>query len=437
MENTDYYLYSPDSPQFENSAAQFTNEKGDPEVEEILRTNPEVWETYQTGRFRVVTRTEDGHKKIILKEKARDDIDDSEFVVRRFKVFVTTPRNSRVRDDHVLLVSFSQKSLPTNQQQQQTNPAQYHHRLEIEPSLRSPASNQNLIPYTHTNSSSQIMTGPGTDLINKIVNGEEDSFEMLDDGHYESAYEIQNSPSKQSGDNCLYEKTNTTTTESSTRSSQSQGSGASSSGVTDQEDYIDEIINKIKNQVSQRDEELGSESRGGSQSGVSRSMYSAGTHHARNNTPFVSNEVSSATPVSVSYGSRYINDGSNVHANGSVIHYNDGQEFRAEDSFGHVSRSSTRNASAHEQHDTHSIGPGSMAGGSLFGGYIPNHVEHGVIEKSAFSEYNLTKNEDGDYVLREANGKSEMFDGKSGFSMGARSNESRSQISRLEENSRG
>ncbi len=113
--------------------------------------------------------------------------------------------------------------------------------------------------------------------------------------------------------------------------------------------------------------------------------------------------MSAATPVSVSYmgGARYGESVVRGSEGGSLVQYDteNGREFVHEDSFGHVSRSSTRNAQ--EQHDTHSIGPGSMAGGSLFGGYIPSHVEHTVMEKSAFSEYNLTRNENGDYVLQE------------------------------------
>ena len=102
--------------------------------------------------------------------------------------------------------------------------------------------------------------------------------------------------------------------------------------------------------------------------------------------------------------SRYIGDSQadgGVSSSQVIRHYQlrEGHIAYGEESMGSVSRSSTRNHSTHEQADTHSIGPGSMAGGSLFGGYIPAHVE--AVEKSAFSEYNLTKNEDGDYVLRE------------------------------------
>lgn len=413
IENTDFYLYAPEPA--------YAPESSDPEIEDILRTNEEVWNTYQTGRFKVVTRYEDNHKKIILKEKVHGDLDDTEYVVRRFKVLVSTPRNSRVKDDHVLLVSFSQKSLNNNSLAGQ--------RLEIEPSAFR-HSNQNLIPYHRTES--QILSGPGTDLINKIINGEEDSFELVDDGHYEPAYEIQPSSSKESSKYKNKSYFEEKTTSGSSRSSQNPSQSSSSESAS--EDYIDDIINKIKNQArvsSSVDSRI-------SQSNVSRSQYS-GTPFSVNAPADVS--VSAATPVSVSYmgGARYVESSKN-HQSGSVIQY-DGQEYQghmAEETFGHVSRSSTRNASAHEHHDTHSIGPGSMAGGSLFGGYIPNHVDQGI-EKSAFCEYNLTKNEDGDYVLREANGKSEIFDGKSGFSTGmsqfSRGNDSRSNISRLEDKS--
>ncbi len=234
------FLDAPQSPQFE-PAETGSSSKHDPEIEDILRSNEEVWQAYQTGRFRVVTRFEDGHKKIILKEKASTDIDDSEFIVRRYKVLVSSPRNSRVKDDHVLLVSFSQRSLPPSQR-----PPQQQQQLEIEPGTR--ASNQNLMAFRRTDS--QMLTGPGTELINRIVNGEEDSFEILDDmGHYEPAYEIQTSPSKVSSrDNKLsrefYEKTATESSRSSNTTSSNSQSEA--------EDYIDEIINKIKGQVSRQ-----------------------------------------------------------------------------------------------------------------------------------------------------------------------------------------
>ena len=82
-----------------------------PEIEDILRSNEEVWSAYQTGKFKVNLFTEDGHKKIILREQSSDESDEAEYKIRRFRVIVTTPRHSRVKDDHVLLVSFSQKSL--------------------------------------------------------------------------------------------------------------------------------------------------------------------------------------------------------------------------------------------------------------------------------------------------------------------------------------
>jgi len=303
---------------------------------------------YKTGRFRVLTRYEDNHRKIILRENVSNGIEDSEFIVRRYKVLVSSPRNSRVKEDHVLLVSFSHKSLPANQRADK--------QLEIE---HQRMSNANLIPYRHADS--QIVSGPGTELINRIVNGE-DSFEILEDApHYEPAYEIQTSPSKTSsrGNNKLfYEKT----ASSSTRSTQT----ASSNPHSEAEDYIDEIINKIKSQVSRENEK------------------NDNTH------------ISVASPVSVKYigEPRY---GESVIRASEYGVSDDGEVIQE---YGNVSRSSTRNVHG-DGHDTHSIGPGSMAGGSLFGGYIPSHVEHVVLEKSAFSEYNLTRNSNGDYVLQE------------------------------------
>lgn len=396
MGTNDFYFYGQQSPRFDTP--ETTISRQDPEIEEILRSNDEVWDAYQTGRFSVVTQFEDGHKKIILKEKVTSDIDDSEFIIRRYKVFISSPRNSKVRDDDVLLVSFSQKSI--NQKPQ-------HQQLEIEQGMQ--LSNQNLIPYRKTES--QILTGPGTELINRIVNGEDDSFEIVEDmGHYEPAYEIQTSPSKTSSrvnKNLSREFFEKAIASSSTRSTET------SSAQSDAEDYIDEIINKIKSQVRDTTHD-------------SRSHYSA-TQLSHQQMP----NASAATPASASYiggggSTRY------VDSLGESQYNEDVRDFVVhEDSFGHVSRSSTRNVQ--DQHDTHSIGPGSMAGGSLFGGYIPNHVEHTVIEKSAFSEYNLTRNENGDYVLQEANGRSEIFDGKSGFSLGKSNIGSRSQLSRGEE----
>lgn len=393
IDNTDYFLYAPDSQQYPDL------EDSNVEIEEILRTNEEVWEAYQTGKFRTNVVNEDGHKKIILKEKTRNEYDESEYVIRRFKVTVTTPRNSRVKDDHVLLVSFSQKSFQNNTSlpSNQIPAVEAAKRLEIEPSLQ--RDTQNLMPFQRT--TSQILTGPGSELINKIINGEEDSFldenqgVYEDEGEYEPAYEIQLSPSKTSSDKMgkKYYTKNSSHTDSSSSES---------------ENYINDIIDKIKNSSE--------ESPRHSRSNVSRSQFSS--------TPFsqtapINHGIPGATPVSVSYigGSRY-----NEQVKAQM-------DFGADESIGNVSRSSTRNASVHEHVDTHSIGPGSMAGGSLFGGYIPNHVESNI-EKSAFSEYNLTKNEDGDYVLRDATGKSEIFDGKSGLS---KSQASRSQVSRGDE----
>lgn len=375
-----------------------------PEIEDILRSNEEVWNAYQTGKFKINFFNEEGNKKLILREESNDESGESEYKIRRFKVLVTTPRNSRIKDDHVLLVSFSQKSLGTSRNT--TNP-----RLEIESALNQ--SNSNLAHYQRQASqTSHLLTGPGSELINKIINGEDESFieeqihDVYDQGEYEPAYEIQTSPSKTSS-RFIKEHPSTTaykTKQASSRSSQSPASTRTRSSSSESENYIDEIINKIKNagRESQMDSRL-------SQSNVSRSQFS-GTPHSRN-TPFSNNvpadpSITGATPISLSYmgSSRYI--GADSQANGSSSqlvqqqqHYQMRDDQYADESMGHVSRSSTRNHSIHEQVDTHSIGPGSMAGGSLFGGYIPAHAEH--TEKSAFSEYNLTKNEDGDYVLRE------------------------------------
>lgn len=440
VENTDFFLYAPDGPQYPeiNDEEEEDGEENNPDIEEILRTNVEVWNAYQTGKFRVnVVNSENGQKKIILKEKGRNEYDKSEYVIRRFKVLVHTPRNSRMKDDHVLLVSFSQKSLPltaNKDNQIATLVEKTNQRLDLESSLK--RSNQNLMKFDR--SASQILTGPGSELINKIVNGEEDSFEVIEgnsqgvyeEGEYEPAYEIQTSPSKTSSAMRYQDQSKS----SESRSSTSSSSHSSTSSSESEQNYIDDIINKIKSSGHPHQSPIdGSRI---SQGSSHRSVYSNTPHSIHS--PFSQNvpaDVHSlggnATPVSVSYigGARYRNEQSK--GSNSVIHYNEGQaEYIAEaESIGNVSRSSTRNAnSVHEgQHDTHSIGPGSMAGGSLFGGYIPNHVEMNT-EKSAFSEYNLTKNEDGDYVLREANGKSEIFDGKSGLSLG-KTNGSRSQLS--------
>ena len=114
-----------------------------------------MWDAYQTGRFVLNYQNTDGHKKIILKEKGRSEHDDSDYTIRRFKVLVSTPRNSRVRDDHVLLVSFSHKSLTHSAGGDQK-------RLEIEPSARHKSSNQTMLPYQDSVSTAEILTGPGT-----------------------------------------------------------------------------------------------------------------------------------------------------------------------------------------------------------------------------------------------------------------------------------
>lgn len=423
VENSDFYLYSPESPPMIEPEAT-------PEIEDILRSNEEVWDAYQTGKFKVNFFNEGGHKKLILREETNDEPGESEYKIRRFKVLVTTPRNSRVKDDHVLLVSFSQKSLGNCRNT--TNP-----RLEIDSVLNQ--SNSNLTHYqTQPSEPSHIMTGPGSELINKIINGEDESFieepihDVYDQGEYEPAYEIQTSPSKTSS---RFIKEQPTIYKKQISSRSSQASTRSRSSSSESENYIDEIINKIKNagRESQIESRL-------SQSNVSRSQFS-GTP-ASLNAPFSNNvpadpSINGAGSLSYMGSSRYIGADSQANTgNGSssqiVQHYQLNDQY-ADESMGHVSRSSTRNHSIHEQVDTHSIGPGSMAGGSLFGGYIPGHVEH--TEKSAFSEYNLTKNEDGDYVLREANGKSEIFDGKSGLSKSvlSRSQLSKSNLSRFDD----
>lgn len=408
VENTDYYMYAPE-PQPQASIL----DKESPEIEEILRTNDEVWDAYKTGKFDVNYQTEEGSKKIILKEKGSSG-NENDFTIRKFKVMVHTPRNSRLKDDHVLLVSFSHKSLNNKISNAVDKP-----RLEIEPNFK--RSNLN---FESIKSQSGMITGPGSEFINKIVNGD-DSYgeEEEEEGVYEPAYEIQSSPSKTSSKFSKNQKKSKKFYKSSSSSSRS----SSSRSETTEDEFIGDIIKQIKNS---RGNESPVDSHGSksqfSSSPQRNTPYSIGTH-GENTTG------ATVTPVSVSFlgGTSKFNDDKSYMGSSVMYNLSEGQvDYIAEGAMGNMSRSSTRNVSTHEHNlDAQSIGPGSMAGGSLFGGYIPHHVEH-ANDKSGFSEFNLTKNEDGDYVLTEANGKSEIFDGKSGLSHGVSVAGSRSQISR-------
>ena len=367
------------------------------DIESILKSNEEVWQAYKTGKFKVKVLSEDGVKKIILKEKG-SSLNESDYIIRKFKVLIA--RSSiRKSDDHVLLLSFSQKSLqnPSNQ---------------IVIRKRSGENSSHRLA-TQKSKSADVLSGPGTELINKIVNGEDSSEGDKDDnneeeeeedeevsadddeeaGMYEPAYHIQTSPSK------------TSSRQSKPKLSDSKSFSQKNSSSSDDE-YLNEIIQKLKKSNVQESSVMS----------ASRSQYSGETGSPQSrNTPYSQNlnqteeKISRLSPaslgnianqISASYmsGSRYSNGReSNVDTikrqqSNSVLHYtlSDGRVSYVREetnSMGNVSRSSTRNVSVHEaNHDTQSIGPGSMAGGSLFGGYIPTHINPQNI-----SEFNYSK----------------------------------------------
>jgi hypothetical protein len=339
---------------------------------------------------------DDGQKKIILKEKG-SKLDDSEYIIRKFKV--TVARNSKKKDDHILLVSFSQKSI---QNPNKITHIIEHPRNEIEHGYRAP--NNHLTPQ-RTKSKDQILTGPGSELIKKIIDGNDslDSSRVEEEDHgvYEPAYHIQTSPSKSSSRNShkINEKRKT--------SSKIFFQKVSSSS---EDEYIDDLIKKIKKANGQESSVI-------SASQSQYSTHASTTQSQSRHTPYSQKDANNEdkmsrlspvslgninTPVSVSYigASRFSNVEITKNQSNSILHYtlNNGRvEYVGEEvnSVANISRSSTRNASViHEgNHDTQSIGPGSMAGGSLFGGYIPTHAETSSynVEKSAFSEYNYSK----------------------------------------------
>ena len=196
------------------------------EIETILKKNSEVWAAYESGRFDVSDSVENGVRKIILKEKGTDG-NESEFTIRKYRVTLTNRRRRHKKsDDHVLLVSFSNSSLNNTTA---TNINVNNQRLKVVAASNN-SSNPPLITshsiyktptpammvgnsapdYDRLSSSLTVdgyshdmldvdayLSGPGSDLINKIINGD-DSFEFSDEDPHSIAAKLSYPESRQS-----------------------------------------------------------------------------------------------------------------------------------------------------------------------------------------------------------------------------------------------
>ncbi len=195
------------------------------EIETILKKNSEVWAAYESGRFDVSDSVENGVRKIVLKEKGTDG-NESEFTIRKYRVTLTNrKRRHKKSDDHVLLVSFSNSSLNNTGPSNNVN----NQRLKVvtasnnssnPPMLTSHSIHKTPTPammvgnsapdYDRLSSSLTVdgyshdmldadayLSGPGSDLINKIINGD-DSFEFSDEDPHSIAAKLSYPESRQS-----------------------------------------------------------------------------------------------------------------------------------------------------------------------------------------------------------------------------------------------
>ena len=203
----------------------------------ILKKNPEVWQAYQSGNFKVKEVFEDGNRRIILKEKGKKG-EDYEYTVKKYKVGLHHSKHHIVKEDekNLLLVSFSSSSInnqplvaktgassavaaipeqqlvqyQSNQEPQQVSvyrPISQAHIVPPTPHSNSVQSNYISQPplYTHapavyqdTNTTAlrTITTNsfypqtaiiaqpanygaPGDDFIQKLINGDDDDIEYL------------------------------------------------------------------------------------------------------------------------------------------------------------------------------------------------------------------------------------------------------------------
>lgn len=180
------------------------------EIETILKKNAEVWAAYESGRFDVSDSIENGIRKIVLKEKGTEG-SESEFTIRKYRVTLTNRRRRHKKsDDHVLLVSFSNSSLNnTNNHNRVTNQklgtqivtSNSIHKTPTPAIMvgNSAPDNDRLSIDYHNDmiDADAYLSGPGSDLINKIINGD-DSFEFSDEDPHSIAAKLSYPESRQS-----------------------------------------------------------------------------------------------------------------------------------------------------------------------------------------------------------------------------------------------
>lgn len=164
-----------------------------------------MWAAYESGRFDVTDTVENGVRKIVLKEKGTDG-NESDFTIRKYRVTLTNRRRRHKKtDDHVLLVSFSNSSL--NNTNTMTHSNRVSNKLSsAAPMLTSqsvhktptpaimvgnsaPDNEQLSIDYNNDIDADAYLSGPGSDLINKIINGD-DSFEFSDEDPHSIAAKL-------------------------------------------------------------------------------------------------------------------------------------------------------------------------------------------------------------------------------------------------------